>query len=95
MKQRKKWDKEWEMSLCDKNVRERLRTERPRLHTEFNVERLISCKEDANCITVVVEFGKLCPVVKKVELAGYLEGVLGKEVQVIALLSRDTERTGQ
>jgi hypothetical protein len=33
--------------------------------------------------------------VKKVELAGYLEGVLGKEVQVIALLSRDTERTGQ
>jgi hypothetical protein len=42
-----------------------------------------------------VEFGKLCPVVKKVELAGYLEGVLGKKVQVIALLSRDTERTGQ
>ena len=83
------------MSLCDKNVRERLRTERPRLHTEFNVDRLISCKEDANCITVVVELGELCPLEKQVELAGYLEGVLGKEVQVIALLSRDTERTGQ
>jgi len=95
MKQRKKWDKEWEISLCNKNVRVRLRTERPRLHTEFNVERLISCKEDANCMTVVVELGELCPLEKKVELAGYLEGMLGKEVQVIALLSRDTERTGQ
>ena len=59
------------MSLCDKSFRERLRTERPHLHTEFNVDRLISCKEDANCMTVVVELGELCPLEKKVELAGY------------------------
>jgi hypothetical protein len=91
MKQRKKWDKEWEMSLCDKNARERLRAERPRLHTQFNVDRLISCKEDANCITVVVELGELCPLEKKVALAGYLEGMLGKKVQIITPVSRDTE----
>jgi len=77
------------MSLCDKSFRERLRTERPRLQTEFNVERLISCKEDANCMTVVVELGELCPLEKKVELAGYLEGMLGKKVLVITPVSRD------
>lgn len=79
--------------ICPKDVRERLRSERPLLYKDFHVERLVSYKDDGEFITVIVEFRKFCPQDKKVGLAGYLEGVLGKKVLVIIppAVQKDTE----